>query len=182
MADIVCVEPGVSEAHCVVEVNGNDTLVFPHVDSCMSVTLFVPSSTLIGGHAGMMDTATFEMNASGLLDAMIQRMLRLVGTRKIVRAVFAGNANPNAGGGEDWQVVTQIAKLRRLVGNPHLPCPLINSWETPKGVDVFFDNAELRMKVQLYEFDRNRGELGAPTRRAPALNVPYHAIRNAEVK
>jgi hypothetical protein len=76
MADIVCVEPGVDHERSVVEVSGSDTLVFPHVDSCMSVTLFVPSSTLIGGHAGMMDTTTYEMNASGLLDAMIQRMLR----------------------------------------------------------------------------------------------------------
>ena len=74
MADIVCVEPGVDHERSVVEVNGSDTLVFPHVDSCMSVTMFVPSSTLIGGHAGMMDTTTFEMNASGLLDAMIQRI------------------------------------------------------------------------------------------------------------
>src|ERR1700722_18561422 len=114
MADIVCVEPGVDHERSVVEVSGNDTLVFPHVDSCMSVTLFVPSSTLIGGHAGMMDTTTYEMNASGLLDAMIQRMLRLVGTRKIVRAAFAGNANPNAGGGEDWQGVTQIARAGRV--------------------------------------------------------------------
>ena len=182
MADIVCVEPGVDHERSVVEVNGSDTLVFPHVDSCMSVTLFVPSSTLIGGHAGMMDTTTFEMNASGLLDAMLQRMLRLVGTRKIVRAVFAGNADPNAAGGENWQVVTQIAKLRRMADNPHLPCPLVNSWETAKGIDVFFDNSELRMKVQLYEFERNRGELGVPARRAPVLNVPYHAIRKTDVK
>ena len=113
---------------------------------------------------------------------MLQRMLRLVGTRKIVRGVFAGNANPNAAGGEDWQVVTQIAKLRRMADNPHLPCSLINSWETPKGIDVFFDNAELRMKVQLYEFERNRGEVGVPARRAPVLNVPYHAIRKTGVK
>jgi hypothetical protein len=182
MAEIVCVEPGVSQERCVVEVNGGDTLVFPHVDSCMSVTLFVPSSTLIGGHAGMMDTTTYEMNASGLLTAMIQRMLRLVGKRKIVRAVFVGNANPNAAGGEDWQIVNQIGQLRQTVGDPHLPCPLVNSWETPKGIDVFFNNAELRLKVQLYEFERSRGELDVPTLRAPVLNVPYHAIRNAEVR
>jgi hypothetical protein len=131
MADIVCVEPGVDQ------VNGSDTLAFPHGVSGMSMTLFVPSSTLIGGHSGMMDTTTYGMNAPGLLDAMIQRMLRLVGARKIVRAVFAGNASPNAGGGEDWQVVTQIAKLRRIADNPHLPCPLVNSWETAKGIDVF---------------------------------------------
>jgi hypothetical protein len=131
MADIVCVEPGVDQ------VNGSDTLAFPHGVSGMSMTLFVPSSTLIGGHSGMMDTTTNGMNAPGLLDAMIQRMLRLVGARKIVRAVFAGNASPNAGGGEDWQVVTQIAKLRRIADNPHLPCRLVNSWETAKGIDVF---------------------------------------------
>ena len=180
MADIVCVEPGVDHAR--VEVNGSDTLVFPHVDSCMSVTLFVPSSTLIGGHAGMMDTTTYEMNASGLLDAMIQRMLRLVGTRKIVRAVFAGNANPNAGGGEDWQVVTQIAKLRRIADNPHLPCPTGQFMGDGEGHRRLLDNSELRTKVQLYEFERNRGELGVPARRAPILNVPYHAIRKTDVK
>jgi hypothetical protein len=172
----------VSQERCVVEVSGRDTLVFPHVDSCMSVTLFVPSSTLIGGHAGMMDTSTYEMNASGLLAAMIQRMLRLVGKRKIVRAVFVGNANPNAAGGEDWQIVNHIGLLRQTTGDPHLPCPLINSWQAPKGIDAFFDNSELRLKVQSYEFERSREELDVPTLRAPALNVPYHAIRNAEVK
>jgi len=52
MADIVCVEPGVDQ------VNGSDTLAFPHGVSGMSMTLFVPSSTLIGGHSGMMDTTT----------------------------------------------------------------------------------------------------------------------------
>jgi len=66
--------------------------------------------------------------------------------------------------------------------NPHLPCPLINSWETAKGIDVFFDNSELRMKVQLYEFERIRGELGVPARRSPRLNVPYHAIRKTDVE
>ena len=182
MADIVCVEPALSLANSVVEVANNDTLVFPHVDSCMSVTLFLPPDTLVGGHAGMMDTTTFEMNAPVLLASMVTRMLTRAGTRKITRAVFAGNANPNAAGGENWRVGTQIARLRQVTGNPNLPCPLINSWDSARGIDVFFENGPTRLKVQLYQFEANRADLGVPTRRASVLDVPYHAIRDVEVK
>lgn len=176
----VCVEPAVDFGSSVRVVADNDVLVFPHVDSCMSATFMVSPGTLIGGHAGMMShEAPYAMQAATNLRAILQRMLALVHGKPVTRVVFVGNAANTADPDENWDLPAQTAFLRARTGNGTLPCPLINSGAIGGGVDVFFDNGTLRLKVQRYQSDRTRGFLDPPPLRPnPLLDVPYHAIRD----
>lgn len=176
----VCVEPAVDFDGSVRVVSDNDVLVFPHVDSCMSVTFMVSPGTLIGGHAGMMNhEAPWNMQAATNLRAILQRMLGQTHGKTVVRAIFIGNAANTADPDENWDIPGQMAFLRARTGNGTLPCPLINSGAIGGGVDVFFDNGRLRLTVQRYQSDRTRGFTEAPPLRAnPLLDVPYHAIRD----
>lgn len=144
----------------------------------MSITVMLATNVLIGGHAGMMDTRTYEMRAPGLLSEMMDRMLTMAGTRAITRVVFAGNNDPLATGGENWELPVQITRLRKVTRNPSLPCPIINSSSVSNGIDVFFDNGDAKMRIQKYEFERSRGDLEAPTHRTPMLDMAYHTIRD----
>lgn len=177
---VVCVEPAVDVDASVRVVADNAVLVFPHVDSCMSVTLMVSPGTLIGGHAGMMNhEQPWNMQAATNLRAILERMLAHVHGKTITRAVFVGNAANTADPDENWDLPAQMAFVRTTARNDTMPCPLINSGGIGGGVDVFFDNGTLRLKVQRFQSDRTRGFLDAPPLRAnPLLDVPYHAIRD----
>ncbi len=186
MVQKLCLEPAWAKqpSDIVVEVSGNDSLVFPHVDSCMSVTLFISSSTLIGGHAAMMShLPPFGQDPTKLLDKMIGLMLAEVKGRAITRAVFVGNAKPQARNDENWRVADQIARLRLQTKNANLPCPLVNSWNVAGGVDVFFDLGQLRLKVQKWVKTAKRGFYDPVALRGNdlLLNVPFHAIRDKEL-
>jgi len=181
MPEFVCVEPAISFDQSVTTVRGNDSLVFPHVDSCMSVTLLISPDILIGGHAGMMSHITYDMSAAANLTAIIERILKEVGGRTITRAVFVGNNQVDAGPGENWELVTQVDLIRKAAKNQQLACPLINTCATPKGVDVFFDNGPARLRVQKYVFDKARADTAPPKRQTYAYDVPYHAIRDCAV-
>ena len=173
---VVCVEPAVNAAHSVVTTNGNDSLVFPHVDSCMSVTFMVAPDVLIGGHAGMFDhNPPYGPQAGANLLAIVTTMMGLVAGRAIQRVVFCGN-NMGGGPGTNWALPARIAALRLATGNPALPCKLVNSANTGGGVDVVFNNGTMRMRVQAYQFEAGRGDLGVPAQRAAIYDVPYHAI------
>jgi len=171
---VVCVEPAVSGPNSVVTTAGNDSLVFPHVDSCMSVTFMIAPDVVIGGHAGMFDhNPPYGHQPAANLAAIIAGMQALVAGRPIRRVVFVGNDDGT------WGVAGQIAALRAAAGNPNLPCPLINSAQHGGGVDVVFNNGTLRLRVQGYQFEAARGNLGVPAVRPALLDVPYHAIRDA---
>lgn len=181
MPEIVCVEPAIDFNASVRRVSANDSLVFPHVDSCMSVTLMVSPDVLIGGHAGMMDHQTYEMQADVNLSDMLTRMINFTAGRRVVRAIFVGNDDTAAPDGENWGLNQAFAQVRNALNNQSLPCVRVNTSGTGKGVDVFFDNGPMRLRVQHYQFEAGRADLGVPTRRAYALDVPYHAIRDADV-
>lgn len=180
---VVVVEPAVNVAHSVGSTAGNDSLVFPHVDSCMTVTFMVAPDVLIGGHAGMFDhNPPYAMQPAPNLQAIIGAVQGLVAGRTITRVVFVGNdVGGNLGG--DWNLAAQIAALRVATGNPNLPCPIINSltYGGGGGVDVVFNNGTMKLRVQGYQFEPGRGDLGVPAVRPALLEVPYHAIRSGNL-
>ncbi|MGH7117555.1 MAG: hypothetical protein ACREFP_00925 [Acetobacteraceae bacterium] len=178
---VVCVEPAVNALHSVVQTAGNDSLVFPHVDSCMTVTLFVPPDTLIGGHAGAYDHLPPHAAQPAVnLQAIVAAMQALVpGGRPITRVVFVGS---DTGGGPatNWNVPARIAALRLATGNLNLPCPIVDTLFAG-AVDVVFNNATMKLRVQGYQYEPGRGDLGVPAVRPALLEVPYHAIRDKQL-
>ena len=185
MVDRVCVEPAVSHDLSVVTATGNDTLVYPHVDSCMSVTAFVSPGTLVGGHAGVFSMSEMDLNASKSLSDIIDRVLAAVGTGKITKVLFVGSetlpTDPGYSAQTDWKLPTQIAKFEAHQRDPKISYVRLKSNERASGVDVFVDLARLRLAIQDFVPDRSRIDTAAPTRRTPIYDKPFHAVKTGRL-
>ncbi len=72
-----------------VNVGPYDTLYYPNVDSCLSITYVLDGNYLVGGHAGWganMDTAANSLRVKGKMDQFVT-----AAGRAISMVVFAGD-------------------------------------------------------------------------------------------
>ncbi len=71
----------------IVQVQQGDTLYFPNVDSCMSITYVLDDDSFIGGHVGWGENMQPDTNANRILDEMAQ----ISSTTKVIKIIFIGD-------------------------------------------------------------------------------------------
>lgn len=176
MSDHVCVESAFDEAMAVVRASGNDRIIFPHVDSCMAVIFVLLDQTLIGGHASQYDTATKALNPSLSLDTILVRMLASAEST-IGKVIFIGDVTSDWGGA-GWQVSQKIATFQQY--NRTAPqFAKIDTFNCGKGVDIFVDRGDLRLRMQHFQpGSQSHSKAAPPLRSSPVYDEPLAEVRD----
>ena len=168
----VCYEPALFSDKCIVRAARGDTIVFPHVDSCMAVTVFQGVGEkfwAIGGHCPMFDEKSDPFSPGAAADTLVRFCERMCDSEKIrsypiEKVIFVG--------GNKRKVVTQfehysIGRALGVFGLARLPNAanwgVGNVRNCEGGVDVFVDLPKQRLSVQQYQKDPSQEAFASPT-------------------
>lgn len=94
MSTIRCVEPGLSVETgqpYVVRVNATDELLFPHVDSCLSIAIVLQNGQMLGGHVGMQMPNADDLDPYGNALAITDQLMKMAGSDPIARVILVGD-------------------------------------------------------------------------------------------
>lgn len=170
MGTIVCVEPSVSEEDSVVFCSQADTLAYPHVDSCMTVTVFLQDGSVWGAHSpiyGSHDDFGSRDMATNALVRMCQKISAVI-QPPITKIVFVGfNTRKGIGDGTHYR----ISKAMGVFGlsKQFQGWAFVNTRNSDGPIDVFFDRPSQTLSVQNCDKGEQRAFLDAPALRQQAV-------------
>lgn len=162
MPNRVCTEPSIEGGTCRIKATQQDILVFPHVDSCMTITVVLEDG-LLGGHVSMSDEDSFDVNPTLSITNFARKMKAMI-TGKILKVIFVG-ANMQksyAGGAAHYTLRKALEELgadTNKAGGAYL---FVDTCDTEQPFDLFFDLGSHRMTIQRWRPDSTRGALDAP--------------------
>jgi hypothetical protein len=182
MGIIPCYEPSLFPEHCIVRADRNDTIVYPHVDSCLAVTVFQGYGEkfwAIGGHCPMFDDAP-QLSATGTLVRFCNRMCDSQNIRSstIEKIIFVGgNKRKRLTEVEHYSIsqaldVFGLSKQRNAAN-----WALVNVRNCANGVDVFVDLPKQRLSIQKFQKDPSLEAFKPPPLRPqPFYSEAVHKI------
>jgi hypothetical protein len=198
VADLLCLEPGLGDGKLwVVYAKATDRLVYPDVDTCMTVTFLLSTGEMIGGHAAMQapgdDPSAFP-KASRSLAAIVVKMLEIKALcssgSKLQRAIFCGEFNKTLmsdmskiGAEEgtaarkmyDWKANKLFAPLGQIDPTFKPQFSLLNTtWHAP--VDIFADGPRKRFVVQKHAKHTVPSATGVPPLGTPVYDEAFSAL------
>lgn len=169
MPTLVCVEPSVSAANCRVTATNQDIIAFPHVDSCMTITVMLGNGTVIGGHVSQFDEdnpATWDAttsirNFATKMRAMIQG--------PITKVIFVG-ANMRKSMPTAHYTLREALIALGAPTDKSLPSFLfIDTCNVDAAFDLFIDLGSRTFTIQTWDKNAQRAELEAPALRPQPL-------------
>ncbi|MEO3473822.1 hypothetical protein AAFN86_18285 [Roseomonas sp. CAU 1739] len=154
MVDVVCLECALAfrnEMMDIVVADGNDTIVFPHVDSCVAVVFLHAGGKATGGHVSL-TAASGGFGEALSLTEMLGRMLDWT-PDPVQQVIFIGH--------HDWRGVcdTVIASQPKLAAVPYANVCRFND-----PLDIFVELGSQKLRVQNWQKDTARHETVAPAR------------------
>ncbi len=173
---VVCVEPSVSAADCRVTAKDQDILVYPHVDSCMTITVFLAGGTVVGGHVSMWDDDTASLDATVAISNFAKKMKPLI-TTTIEKVMFVGANMRKSQGASHYSLRSALTELGAST-NKALPSFLfIDTVNTDTAFDLFVDLGSHTLTIQRWDKADKRGELEPPKRSAdPIYEAQYNVL------
>ena len=91
-----CVEPAVAAEgpyEYLVEVEADDELLFPHVDSCLAIAFILEDGRVLGGHVGMMLPGADSLDPYGNAMSICEQMLGKRKGAQVRRVILVGDGN-----------------------------------------------------------------------------------------
>lgn len=161
MVDIVCLEAALAfrnDLMDIVDAADNDSIVFPHVDSCVAVIFLLGKGRARGGHVSMTPASTSmggtaEVGYEPSLTEMLGRMLEWGSGDKVEEVIFVGH--PTWKGYCD-KLVSKQEKLTKV------PVRTICAFNDP--IDVFVELGTQKLRVQAWKKGA-RDDAAPPLRR-----------------
>lgn len=188
MGIIPCYEPSLFPNQCIVRADRNDTIVFPHVDSCMAVTVFQGRGEkfwAIGGHCPMFDDAP-ELSATGTIVRFCERMCNAESIRSstIEKIIFVGgNKRKRLTEVEHYSISQALAVFGLNKQTNAANWAIVNVRNAENGVDVFVDLPKQRLSIQQYKKDLGLDAFKPPPLRPdPFYSEAVHTIVGKIVK
>jgi hypothetical protein len=159
VVDVVCLEAALAfrnEMMDIVDAGDNDSIVFPHVDSCVAVIFLLGHGKARGGHVSI-SAASGKTGYAESLQEMLERMLDWGSGEAVEQVILVGH--------HDWRkhgdtLVGQQAKLAQV--------PLVNLCKFDDPLDVFVELGAQKLRIQKWE-KGVRHETAAPDRRSSWL-------------
>ncbi len=154
MVDVVCLEYALAarnEMFDIVTAEGNDAIVFPHIDSCVGVVFLHADGKATAGHVSVI-AASEKVGEDVSLTEMLGRMRDWTGAA-VQRVILIGHPA--------WR---QVA-ARALAADQALsavPCDDHCSFNDP--IDVFVELGNRKLRVQAWQPDQGRDVTVPPAR------------------
>ena len=173
MGNVVCTEPSFESegGKSIVTAQNNDVLIYPHVDTCMTITLFLGNGDVMGGHASMIDMELMEqlgaIDATAALNKFCSGMKSAVSGTKINKVVFVGGNMKKKTEAASHYSTRQAHAVFGPNSDQSTPgFALVNTINCNSGIDVFFNLATNKLTVQKTDPSIPRGKLDAPVLRS----------------
>jgi hypothetical protein len=155
MVDVVCLEAALAfrnEMMDIVDAADNDSIVFPHVDSCVAVIFLLGKGKARGGHVSV-TSASGTTDSEFSLTEMLERMLDWGSGGTVEQVIFVGH--PSWKGYCD-KLVAKQDKLAKV--------PVVNLCKFNDPLDVFVELGPQKLRVQKWAKGA-RDDTAAPARR-----------------
>lgn len=173
MVNVVCTEPSFDSegGKSIVTAKDNDVLIYPHVDTCMTITLFLANGTVMGGHASMFDMELMEqlgaIDATAALNKFCTGMKSALDGAKINKIVFVGGSMQKKFSPDSHYSMRAAQAVFGQNSDQSTPgFAFVNTINSSSGIDVFFNLGTNRLSVQKYDKTIPRGKLDAPVLRS----------------
>jgi hypothetical protein len=156
MVEIVCLEAALAfrnELFDIVDADDNDSIVFPHVDSCVAVIFLLSKGKARGGHVSVA-AASGKVGSEESLREMLGRMLEWGGGGAVEQVIFVGHP---AWKGFCDKLPGEQKELEKV--------PIVNLCKFNDPLDVFVDLGPQKLRVQKWVKDTTRHDTKAPKRR-----------------
>lgn len=116
-----CVEPAnVADGDgYVVVADSSESVLFPHVDSCLAIAFMLADNRIVGGHVGMQWGGSDDIKPADNSLRIVDEMLTCVGRSKISYVVFLGDPNwKNGVMREMWSEMDSVTRynMRPVLG------------------------------------------------------------------
>lgn len=155
MVDVVCLEYALADIHNLLDIvtaDGNDAIVFPHIDSCVGIVFLHAGGKATAGHVSVA-SASGQMGEEVSLTEMIGRM-RSWTDAAVERVIAIGHPTWSA---IVRRVLAADQDLNTVTFADHC------SFNNP--IDVFVELGTGKLRVQAWQADHGRLASAAPARR-----------------